>query len=136
MGIRRKARELALQFLFEQDFQTEALDVESIDERQDRFFANFEVSAKAVPYARELISGIVGYRAELDSLIASNSRNWRVERMSLVDRNLLRIALFEIRYADDVPGRVAINEALEIAKRFSTDKSVAFINGILDSLQR
>ncbi|HDO30234.1 MAG TPA: transcription antitermination factor NusB, partial [Desulfobacteraceae bacterium] len=69
------------------------------------------------------------------ALLAGHSHNWRLERMSLVDRNILRIAVFEMRYCDDVPARVAINEALEIAKRYSIADSVSFINGILDAVQ-
>ncbi|HDL98853.1 MAG TPA: transcription antitermination factor NusB, partial [Desulfobacteraceae bacterium] len=72
---------------------------------------------------------------EINALLAGHSHNWRLERMSLVDRNILRIAVFEMRYCDDVPARVAINEALEIAKRYSIADSVSFINGILDAVQ-
>lgn len=132
MGTRRKARELALQFLFEQDFQeTPATGVE---DRFQFFLDNFEANDKATDYARELVLGVTAHREAIDALIASGSRNWRVERMPGVDRNLLRIAVYEFRHAD-VPFKVAINEALEIAKRFSTDESASFINGILDMLQ-
>ncbi len=135
MGLRRKSREIALQFLFGHDFQQRAGDLESIEAELVEFGANFDAGRKALPYVRQLIRGICGHLDEINALLAGHSRNWRLERMSLVDRNILRIAIFEIRYCDDVPARVAINEALEIAKRYSIADSVPFINGILDAVQ-
>jgi N utilization substance protein B len=81
------------------------------------------------------VQGLCKYRDGIDELIAKHSHNWRVERMSVVDRNILRIAVYEMEYGRDVPNQVAINEALEIAKRYSVKESIAFINGILDSVQ-
>jgi len=88
-----------------------------------------------MPYSRVLIEGICQHLDEIDTLLAEHSHNWRVERMSSVDRNILRIAVFEMRYSGEVPAQVVINEALEIAKHYSINDSVAFINGILDAVQ-
>ena len=135
MGLRRKSRELALQFLFSHDFQEGAAAPEALMPEWERFCQSFEAGPGAMPYGRTLAEGICRHLDEIDTLLAGHSHNWRVERMSAVDRNILRIAAFELRYSGDVPAQVAINEALEIAKRYSIDDSVAFINGILDAIQ-
>lgn len=135
MGLRRKSRELALQFLFSHDFQERSCAPEDVARDLDMFCQIFDVSQKSLPYGRELILGICQHLDEIDTLLATHSHNWRVERMSLVDRNILRIAVYEMRYCDQAPTQVAINEALEIAKRYSIGESVSFINGILDAVQ-
>lgn len=135
MGLRRKSRELALQFLFSHDFQERPQAPEKLTEDLDMFCQIFDISQKSLPYGRELILGICQHRTEIDTLLADHSHNWRVERMSLVDRNILRIAVFEMQYSRKAPAQVAINEALEIAKRYSIEESVSFINGILDAVQ-
>lgn len=135
MGLRRKSRELALQFLFSHDFQGRSCVPEDVAKDLDVFCSVFDTGKKALPYGRQLIAGLCEHREAIDSLLADHSHNWRIERMSLVDRNILRIAVFEMRYCSDVPSQVAINEALEVAKRYSVNESVAFINGILDSVQ-
>ncbi len=137
MGLRRKSREAALQFLFSRDFQERigAPDPETVARDLELFCQSFDVGQKALPYARLLIEGICLRLDEIDGLLAEHSHNWRVERMSLVDRNILRIAIFEMRFAGDMPVQVVINEALEIAKHYSIPDSVPFINGILDAVQ-
>jgi len=135
MGLRRKSRELALQFLFSHDFQEFSDSPEAVALDFDLFCQAFDIGEKALPYGRQLIEGICQHLVEIDNLLAAHSHNWRVERMSLVDRNILRIAVFELQYIDDAPAQVAINEALEIAKRYSIEDSVSFINGILDAVQ-
>jgi transcription antitermination protein NusB len=138
MGLRRKSRELALQFLFSRDYQTAATDPEGVAKELEGFalFIDPEQrSDKAMPYVRQLVLGIVEHLEELDALLGQHSHNWRLERMSGVDRNILRIAAYEIQHVHDAPAQVAINEALEIAKRYSIGDSVAFINGILDAVQ-
>lgn len=135
MGLRRKSREMALQFLFGQDFQQLATDPESVGRQFERFCSSFDTNEKALPYARALITGICARREEIDRLVKAQSHHWRLERMSLVDRNILRIAIYEMKYGDEVPATVAINEALEIAKHYSIPDSVAFINGILDGVE-
>jgi N utilization substance protein B len=135
MGLRRKSREITLQFLFGHDFQNRSCGSEALSAELDEFCECFDAGRKALPYARRLILGICEHLEEIDSLITSRSHNWRVERMSLVDRNILRIATFEMLHVEDVPPTVAINESLEIAKRYAEPDSVGFINGILDGMQ-
>lgn len=98
------------------------------------FCRNFTVSGPALAYAQILVAGVNQHYRELDGRIAAQSHHWRVERMSVVDRNILRIAVYELERADDAPAQVVINEALEIAKRYSIAESVPFINGILDGI--
>jgi N utilization substance protein B len=135
MGLRRKSREMALQFLFSHDFQEGSGSPDTVETDLDVFCQIFDVGERSLPYGRQLIQGICLHIDEIDALLAEHSHNWRVERMSLVDRNILRIAVFELRYIDEAPAQVAINEALEIAKRYSVEESVSFINGILDAVQ-
>ncbi len=131
MGTRRKSRELALQVLYQGELagQTGLLDFEE-------FCVHFQVSKKAIPYAKKLLEGVQGKVEEINQLISRYAENWRLERMSAIDRNILRLAVFELHYQDDVPTSVAINEAVEIAKRYSTDDSGPFINGILDAMAK
>ena len=136
MGLRRKSREITLQFLFAHDFQERSCKPDVLQAELDEFCDCFDAGRKALPYARQLIVGICEHLEEIDSLITSHSHNWRVERMSLVDRNILRIAAFEMQHVEDAPATVAINEALEIAKRYAEPDSVGFINGILDAMQK
>ncbi len=126
-GLRNKARELALQCLYQIDQSGNPdADIELI--RQ-----NFQATKKAVDYGNKLVSGVKEHLEEIDALIEEHSDNWKVSRMAVVDRNLLRIAFYEMLHGSDVPDAVAVNEAVEIAKRFSTDEAPAFINGILDA---
>ena len=131
MGTRRKSRELALQVLYQQEMAgpDNILDF-------DEFCTHFQVYKKSIPYARDLLAGIRDKGEIIDQRIRKYAQNWRLERMSVIDRNILRIAVYEVYYHDDVPISVAINEAVEIAKSFSTDDSGSFINGILDAMAR
>ncbi len=127
MGLRRKSRELALQCLYQEDQGGRAEDgIEIIS-------SHFEVNDKSIAYARKLIAGVRLHREELDGILDRHSRHWRLSRMAVVDRNLLRIAAYEILYRDEVSGSVVINEAVEIAKWYSSDDSASFINGVLDA---
>jgi len=135
MGLRRKSRELALQFLFGHDFQQNSFEPATVSKELERFCDCFDAGEKALPYTELLLAGISQRLEEIDAILSEHSHNWRLERMSLVDRNILRIAIFEMCFSDQVPERVAINEALEIGKRFSLSDSLAFINGVLDSVQ-
>jgi len=131
MGTRRKSRELALQALYqgEQAGQNGLLVFEE-------FCAHFQVNKKSIPYAKKLLDGVQEKADAINQLISKYAENWRLERMSVIDRNILRLAVYEVHYQDDVPTSVAINEAVEIAKRYSTDDSGPFINGILDSMAK
>ena len=138
MGTRRRAREAALQFLFQDDFldRGRSTNAAELDERFDAFSLLYQVNKKARPYARTLIGGIFEKLEEIDGAIGAHATNWRLERIAATDRNLLRVAIFELLFGDDVPAQVAINEAVEIAKRFGTQESPAFINGVLDAVQQ
>lgn len=136
MGTRRKAREAALQFLFQDDFKDDAeLSLEEIEQRFEIFCQLYQVSRKARDYCLHLVKTTIEYQKDIDEHIASCAKNWRLERISVADRNILRISICEMLYSEDVPHQVAINEAVEIAKRFGSDDSPSFINGILDSVK-
>ncbi|MFH7319239.1 transcription antitermination factor NusB [Desulfurivibrio sp. D14AmB] len=130
MGIRRKARELALQALY----QGELVDLPALDTLAI-MCDNFEINRKALPYGRELVAGVVANREAIDAAIEGCAANWRLARMSVIDRNIMRIAVYEFRFAEGVPAGVAIDEAIELAKRYGADDSPAFINGILDAVR-
>lgn len=137
MGTRRKAREAALQFLFQDDFIRENdLTLVDIEARFELFCQLFQVSKKARPYAFELLRRTVEHRQTIDDTIRKCAKNWRLERFAVADRNLLRIGVCEILYSENVPHQVAINEAVEIAKRYGSDESPSFINGILDAVKK
>jgi transcription antitermination protein NusB len=131
MSTRRKSRELALQSLYQSELGDRPA-VASFDLLCD----HFEVNRKAVSYARELVAGVADRLGEIDGLIQQHSEHWRLGRMSVIDRNILRLATCELVFREDVPASVAINEALEIAKGFSTDEAAPFINGILDAIRK
>jgi N utilization substance protein B len=130
MGARRKARETAMQALF---FMDERRDFS--DEMFERFCASFTPKPDVRPYFLRLVQGVLKYRADLDALIERFSENWSLSRMSGIDRNLMRIAVFEIVCCRDIPAKVSINEAVDIGKKFGSEESGAFINGIVDSIR-
>lgn len=137
MSLRRKSREAVLQFLFQDDCQgLEVSSEEDLESRFSDFCSLYEVPRKARPYALVLLHGVYAQRAEVDERISSHAKNWRLERLDVTDRNILRIAVYEMIHCDDVPPEVAINEAVEIAKRFSADDSPAFVNGVLDAVKK
>jgi transcription antitermination protein NusB len=129
MGKRRRARELAIQVLFHMEYNPA-----DPGESFERVCESFEPPREVRAYAREVVVGVWENRAELDRLIRRTSKNWRVERMSRVDRNILRIAIYEVLHRKDVPPKVSIDEAVELGKRYGTEESGAFINGILDHI--
>jgi N utilization substance protein B len=129
MGMRRRARETALQVLYQLDVQPDL----SVDEALVRFQRSFEEErGDEAAFAERLARGVAANLAEIDARITRASKNWRLDRMARVDRNLLRLAVYELSFSDDVPAKVAINEAIEIAKRFGAAETPAFVNGILD----
>ncbi len=136
MGIRRRAREAALQFLFQDDFVLRELQLcEYLEDRFIDFCELYQVSKKARPFSLTLLKGTMENCKQIDALIEQNAENWRLERIAATDRNLLRIAVYEMVYCDDIPDQVAINEALEIARRFGSEESPAFVNGVLDGVK-
>jgi N utilization substance protein B len=137
MGTRRNSREAALQFLYQEDFTIGSDQQFGYDlvERFDLFCALFQVNKKARAYALVLLHGISENFEQIDRLIGDAASNWRLERIASTDKNLLRIAIFEMLQMADVPAQVAINEAVEIAKRFAGEDSPKFINGVLDAVR-
>ncbi len=129
MRDKRRARELALQFLYQVDIRGSET-MKALDE--------FLSSAPdgAVPHARSLVIGCTEKLEELDSHIAKWSENWDIERMATVDRNILRIGVFEMLFVEDIPPKVAIDEAIEIAKIYGDADSAGFVNGVLDGVYR
>jgi N utilization substance protein B len=101
----------------------------------ERFCTNFTPSKKARPFFLKLVNGVLQTKSELDSIIENFSDHWKIGRMACVDRNIIRIAVYELLYCLDIPSKVSINEAVDIGKRFGTEESGAFINGILDSIR-
>lgn len=101
----------------------------------ESFCKHFRVPKKVKPFFLRLIEGVREFQHKIDSLIESFSENWKISRMSRVDRNVMRIAVYELLHCDDVPPKVSINEAIDIGKKFGTEDSGAFINGILDSIR-
>ena len=130
MGTRRQAREIAMQALFYMDLRNDV----SI-EMLEHFCGNFRPSKKTQPFFLKLVNGVLGAKGELDALIERFSKNWDINRMSCVDRNVMRIAVFELIYCADIPPKVSINEAVDVGKKFGTEESGAFINGIMDSIR-
>jgi transcription antitermination protein NusB len=130
MGTRRKARELAMQALFfmdvRKDFSPEML---------ERFCASFAPKPDVRPFFMRLVQGVLDCRNELDDVIQRFSDHWTLGRMSGVDRNVMRIAVYEMMHCEDIPAKVSINEAVDIGKKFGTEESGAFINGIIDSIR-
>jgi len=135
MRRRTHARELALQFLFQIDFQGDGLAAE-LDDFLDEALRGRPGTTPAKIYARRLVHGVIAERAAIDALIEKAAANWDLDRMAAVDRNALRIGLYEMLYDDDIPTKVAINEAIELGKRYSTEASGAFVNGILDRIRK
>lgn len=136
MGIRRKAREAALQFLFQEDFNAQETHLaEDLQDRLTTFFTIYQVNRQARSYAQVLLTGILQDREQVDELISKGASNWRLPRINATDRNILRIAAWEMLTDNDVPDQVAINEAVEIAKRFGSEESPSFINGVLDAVK-
>ena len=131
MGIRRRARELALQILYQIDGTHEeagrALAV---------FFKSFGIQDEARTYCQRIVSGVSEHREEIDSLIEKYAENWKIDRMTRIDRNILRIGAYELLYCEDIPPKVTLDEAIDIGKRFGSEESGAFINGILDRMSQ
>jgi N utilization substance protein B len=132
MGPRRKAREYALQMLFQWDITHDTM-----DQVIATFFQNLpDESTATVDFARQLVTGTVDHVEQIDEIIRRHAEHWRLDRMATVDRNLLRLAIYEFLYGKETPKTVVINEAIEIARRFSAQESPQFINGVLDSIKK
>jgi len=139
VGYRRKSREAALQALFyiEADKLAET-DKKEQDELLNHFCTNFEdiLTKEIKPFFLLLVNGVLNCRAELDTLLNKCSKNWKLSRMSSVDKNIMRIGAFELLKCPDIPASVTIDEAVEIGKKFGAKESGAFINGVLDQIRK
>ncbi len=129
MGTRRKGRELALQALYQIEITGDA-SIAAVE----LFLSHFEGSAEAKEFARRLVSGVVSQLAEIDRLIQQCTDHWKLMRMAKVDLVILRMASYELVFCPDIPLNVSLDEAIEIGKRFGTDDSANFINGVLDQV--
>ncbi|MCB9881526.1 MAG: transcription antitermination factor NusB [Planctomycetes bacterium] len=130
MRRRTRAREIALQFLYMADLRDDA------EEGLAEFLKRESRDRQVREFALRVIHGVAEIKSEIDELIRSVARNWDLERMAVIDRNVIRMAVYEILYCDDIPPKVSINEAIDLGKRFSTQNSGAFINGILDRVKQ
>ncbi len=151
MGTRRKGREGALQLLYQLEaFAEEKRDLprgvkaeknralhtdeKDVSDALAHFFENFDADERARNFTTELLLGVVEHAEQIDDAIRTASPRWRLERMGMVDRNVLRLGAFELLYRRDVPTRVILDEGIEIARRFGTEDSPAFVNGVLDAI--
>jgi transcription antitermination protein NusB len=131
MGTRRKARELGVQLLYQYDLGKMAP-----DEAMSLFWEHFPANLKIRDFCRQLVLGTLDRLALIDELLGEASENWSLHRMSVVDRNILRLATYELLDRSDIPPSVSLNEAIEIAKKYSTPDAAVFINGVLDRVKR
>ncbi len=131
MGKRRRARECALQMLF----QIDLIGVEPA-EVYAQFWETHDSEADVRAFSQELVNGVYSEREQLDARITEATERWRIERMAVVDRNVLRMALYEMNRQPQTPTAVVIDEAIEVARRFGSEESAKFVNGVLDALRR
>ncbi|OGP53650.1 MAG: transcription antitermination factor NusB [Deltaproteobacteria bacterium RBG_13_52_11] len=131
MGTRRRARELALQMLYQ-------MEVNPVDphEALELFWRNVAASEAVKEFVGRIVEGVHGNWKEIDKLIARHSEHWRLDRMDWVDKSILRMGVFELLFCDDIPPKVAMNEAVDLGKKFGAEESGAFINGILDKISK
>lgn len=127
---RSRCRELALQILYQADVMGHR------EGEVARFWRHFYQGSKVPAYLQKLVDGVAAHQEELDAIIREHSEHWRLERMVAVDRNLLRLAVYELLYHPETPAKVVLNEAVELAKRYGTDLSGAFVNGVLDKVRQ
>ncbi len=132
MGKRRKSRELALQLLYQLDLQ----DASSAEPYLDEFWTRHPVDGEVRGFVESLVRGTKQHQQKIDEVIVQFAENWDLDRMAVVDRNILREGVFELMWMMEIPPKVAINEALEVAKKFSTRESSRFINGLLDRVHK
>jgi len=131
--LRRQARELALQVLFQQEFSPTL----PLDKALDQFKTYHQAQEKVWSYATTLLEGIGANKTDIDASLESFSAHWTLERMALVELNIMRVAAYEIMFLDqEVPPKTAINEAIEISKKYGSTESGSYVNGVLDQLRK
>lgn len=129
MRKRTKARESVLQILYQIDLTNDP-----IDAVLDRYWNGRDRNPEVIEFANEIIKGTLGHLSEIDDIILKHSDKWEIDRMPIIDRNIIRFATYEIIYMDDIPPKVTIDEAVELANRFSSINSGKFVNGVLDKI--
>jgi len=132
MGVRRSGREAAIQFLYQYDAYKPA----QLDVALKAFWKQSEEKKSVCDFAEDLLRGVIDKLPEIDAKIRGLADNWDFERLAVVDRNILRLSIYEILFRPEIPPVVSINEAIEIAKKFSTAESGAFVNGLLDKVKK
>ena len=131
MGNRRQSREMALQILYQMEMRdTDPKGVLPLFQKHEEFVADVR------EFSIQIVEGTYRNRREIDQIIEKHSANWKLSRMAVVDRNILRLGVYELLYLHEIPTSVALNEAIEVAKRFGTENSSSFINGILDQVAK
>lgn len=131
MGKRRKARESTLQILFQLDFNSS-----QPEKTISQYWESRKASEGIKGYCNWLVTGIISHQERIDSIIQSFSEHWRLSRMAVVDRNILRMAVFELLFEENIAPAIVINEAIEIAKKYSSEEAATFVNGILDAVRK
>ena len=134
MGARRTGRERALQALYQLEMAEGSSPTEALASAWAASAEEGKPDPDAVKFAQELVEGVQSHRDEIDQLIEKHSHNWRLDRMSRIDRNVLRLGVFELKYRPDIPKKVSINEAVELAKTFGGEGSPRFVNGVLGAV--
>jgi N utilization substance protein B len=131
MGRRRKAREETLRILYRLEF-----DNRQSEETLSQYWENKKTNQAIREYSTWLVNGIISHHKKIDTIIQNASEHWRLSRMALIDRNILRMAVFELLYEENIEPAVVINEAIEIAKAYSGNEAAAFVNGVLDAIRK
>jgi transcription antitermination protein NusB len=130
-GLRRRAREAAMTLLYQAD-----IGVPELPAHMQHHFQSWRLPPKAQAYAKLLVEGVLAEQQKIDEALSEVSAHWRLHRMNIIDRNILRMAIYEILHVPDVPRNVSINEGIELGKAFGTEESGSFINGILDRFHK
>lgn len=130
MSQRRRSRQFALQVLYQLE-----INKQSAQETLNQFQKTYLPQGERDEFLERLVYGVLEHRKEIDRLIKQYSKNWRLDRMPLIDRNILRLAIFELMHCEDIPPKVTLNEAIELGKRYGSEDSGRFVNGILDRIQ-
>lgn len=137
MRRRTQARECALRILYQADITRRPIDVAATSYWQDGELKDEEErNQEVITFANRLVLGVKGTLAEIDNKISEYATNWQLKRMAVIDRNILRLGVFELKHASDIPPKVAINEAVELAKKYGDLESSKFVNGILDKIHK
>ncbi len=131
MRLRSKSREIALSLLYQ-------IEISKADpaEASKSYLEQYPQKQEVIDFSRILLDGVLKNLSQIDSLIKKYVKNWDIDRMAVIDRNILRIACFELTFLDDIPPKVSINEAIELAKRFGDLDSPRFVNGVLDKIYK